>query len=184
MLLMKSVTKAGIAPSPICVSLLPYTRKLTSPQGNVWLKSRLGACSFSPNIRAKLGAFAFELALASASGAGLEPVPEGLIKRMQRVGGTGGLHEDASGGSNDVQCSVCWDSLLDAEREGFGSEAPAQQQSDAVEAQSEQQTEATASTTSNAPSESSDAGVSNANGPTPSPAQGIYLFYRSSPVDR
>lgn len=116
--------------------------------------------------------------------AGLEPVPEGLIKRMQRVGGTGGLHEDASGGSNDVQCSVCWDSLLDAEREGFGSEAPAQQQSDAVEAQSEQQTEATASTTSNAPSESSDAGVSNANGPTPSPAQGIYLFYRSSPVDR
>ena len=45
---------------------------------------------------------------------GLEIVPEGLVKRLERVGGAPGTHEDMPG---DPGCAVCWDSLLNPEGE-------------------------------------------------------------------
>ncbi|KAK2463384.1 hypothetical protein APHAL10511_004610 [Amanita phalloides] len=44
---------------------------------------------------------------------GLETVPIGLLRRLERVGGT----EDEDGG-RDTMCAICWDQLL--ERAGFG----------------------------------------------------------------
>lgn len=41
--------------------------------------------------------------------AGLETVPDGLVKRLERVGGAPGTHEDMPG---DPGCAICWDSLL------------------------------------------------------------------------
>lgn len=56
---------------------------------------------------------------------GLEDVPVGLVKRLVRVGGTGGgMGEDDSKGG-DAGCAICWDNLLDAEGEGFGKPEPA-----------------------------------------------------------
>ncbi|KAL5512762.1 hypothetical protein ACEPAG_3028 [Sanghuangporus baumii] len=52
--------------------------------------------------------------------AGMEPVTEGLAKRMERVGGAPGLHEDAAAGE-EAQCAVCWDSLWNAEGDSFES---------------------------------------------------------------
>ncbi|KIM40934.1 hypothetical protein M413DRAFT_28046 [Hebeloma cylindrosporum] len=51
---------------------------------------------------------------------GLEEVPIGLVKRLVRVGGTGGGmgYDDNKGG--DSGCAICWDTLLDSEGEGFG----------------------------------------------------------------
>ena len=50
---------------------------------------------------------------------GLEVVPRGLVRRLERVGGAPGAHEDSgkdnSTAAGDVMCAVCWDSLLDAE---------------------------------------------------------------------
>ena len=43
---------------------------------------------------------------------GLEVVSHGLVKRMERVGGAPGIHEDAVGGPG---CAVCWDGLLDTD---------------------------------------------------------------------
>ena len=49
---------------------------------------------------------------------GLEEVPVGLVRRLERVGtGGGGMgHDDTKGG--DVGCAVCWDRLLYVEQEG------------------------------------------------------------------
>ncbi|KAG6328249.1 hypothetical protein ID866_10840 [Astraeus odoratus] len=54
--------------------------------------------------------------------AGLDVVPIGLVKRLERVGGTSGGHIDGSSESIDSApgCAICWDSLLDAETAGFG----------------------------------------------------------------
>lgn len=51
--------------------------------------------------------------------AGLEVVPVGLVRRMERAGGAPGAHVEI-GDSNAPGCAVCWDKLLDAEGEGFG----------------------------------------------------------------
>ncbi|KAH7915455.1 hypothetical protein BJ138DRAFT_1141785 [Hygrophoropsis aurantiaca] len=52
--------------------------------------------------------------------AGLEVVPIGLVKRMERVGGTLGGHVDgAEEMPNGPGCAICWDSLLDAESDSF-----------------------------------------------------------------
>ncbi|TFK52387.1 hypothetical protein OE88DRAFT_1657632 [Heliocybe sulcata] len=47
---------------------------------------------------------------------GLETVPAGLVKRMERVGGAPGAHLDdassASAGGDAPGCAICWDKLL------------------------------------------------------------------------
>jgi hypothetical protein len=49
---------------------------------------------------------------------GLEEVPVGLVRRLERVGtGGGGMGEDETKGG-DVGCAVCWDRLLYVEQEG------------------------------------------------------------------
>lgn len=54
--------------------------------------------------------------------AGLEEVPLGLVKRLVRVGGSGGgMGEDESKGG-DAGCAICWDSLL-LEQESDSTEA-------------------------------------------------------------
>ena len=51
---------------------------------------------------------------------GLEVVPVGLVKRMEKVGGAPGGHVDDATGEVDVPgCAICWDKLLDAEGDGF-----------------------------------------------------------------
>lgn len=55
--------------------------------------------------------------------AGLDVVPIGLVKRLEKVGGAPGGHIDGSpsGAENAPPgCAICWDSLLDAEGAGFG----------------------------------------------------------------
>lgn len=51
---------------------------------------------------------------------GLDEVPIGLVRRLVRVGGTGGGmgHDETQGG--DAGCAICWDTLLDSEGAGFG----------------------------------------------------------------
>jgi hypothetical protein len=52
--------------------------------------------------------------------AGLEVVPVGLVKRMEKVGGAPGGHVDDSTGEVEVPgCAICWDTLLDSEGDGF-----------------------------------------------------------------
>jgi len=48
---------------------------------------------------------------------GLERVPVGLVKRMTRVDGVPGAHEDSTGtdGGEVPGCAICWDSLLSEE---------------------------------------------------------------------
>ena len=53
----------------------------------------------------------------------LEEVPVGLVRRLERVGGSadrekGGEETGAVGG--DVGCAICWDKLLDGDGEGWG----------------------------------------------------------------
>jgi hypothetical protein len=45
---------------------------------------------------------------------GLERVPVGLVKRVMRVGGVPGAHEDSTGtySGESPGCAICWDSLL------------------------------------------------------------------------
>ncbi|KAH7919003.1 hypothetical protein BV22DRAFT_1041295 [Leucogyrophana mollusca] len=54
---------------------------------------------------------------------GLEVVPIGLVKRLERVGGAPGGHVDDASGTSDLSstpgCAICWDTLLDAENDGF-----------------------------------------------------------------
>lgn len=58
--------------------------------------------------------------------AGLEEVPLGLVRRLERVGGSGGgMGEDETRGG-DSGCAICWDRLLDADGEGFGIDSEAQ----------------------------------------------------------
>ena len=55
--------------------------------------------------------------------AGLDVVPIGLVKRLERVGGAPGGHVDGSSlvaENLPPGCAVCWDSLLNAEGAGFG----------------------------------------------------------------
>ncbi len=47
---------------------------------------------------------------------GLEVVPHGLVKRLERVGDKC----DEGSTCGDASCAVCWDSLLNPESEGFG----------------------------------------------------------------
>ncbi|KAG0691505.1 hypothetical protein DFH29DRAFT_977959, partial [Suillus ampliporus] len=53
--------------------------------------------------------------------AGLEAVPMGLVKRLERVGGAPGGHVDGAGAtdSSSPGCAICWDTLLDAESDSF-----------------------------------------------------------------
>ncbi|KAI6151435.1 hypothetical protein EDD17DRAFT_1637029 [Pisolithus thermaeus] len=52
--------------------------------------------------------------------AGLEVVPIGLVKRLERVGGALGGRTDGEDMSNTAPgCAICWDSLLDMDRGGF-----------------------------------------------------------------
>ena len=48
---------------------------------------------------------------------GLEEVPVGLVKRLERIGGTGGgMGEDETKGG-DGGCAICWDRLLGSQEE-------------------------------------------------------------------
>ncbi|KAI6113168.1 hypothetical protein EV401DRAFT_1984902 [Pisolithus croceorrhizus] len=52
--------------------------------------------------------------------AGLEVVPIGLVKRLERVGGALGGRTDGEDTSNTAPgCAICWDSLLDMDSGGF-----------------------------------------------------------------
>ncbi|KAG2130627.1 uncharacterized protein EDB93DRAFT_1179932 [Suillus bovinus] len=53
--------------------------------------------------------------------AGLETVPVGLVKRLERVGGAPGGHVDGTEttDSSTPGCAICWDTLLDAESDSF-----------------------------------------------------------------
>ncbi|KDQ62813.1 hypothetical protein JAAARDRAFT_701836 [Jaapia argillacea MUCL 33604] len=54
--------------------------------------------------------------------AGLEEVPVGLVKRLERVGGAPGASLAGTDGGSDVPgCAVCLDKLLDAEGDSFES---------------------------------------------------------------
>lgn len=57
--------------------------------------------------------------------AGLEAVPRGLVKRLERVGGAPGGHVDGVGltDSSSPGCAICWDTLLDAESDSFNPKA-------------------------------------------------------------
>ncbi|EPQ54627.1 hypothetical protein GLOTRDRAFT_111348 [Gloeophyllum trabeum ATCC 11539] len=52
---------------------------------------------------------------------GMEVVPPGLVKRMERVGGAPGAHLDdsssADAGADVPGCAICWDKLLDDDAE-------------------------------------------------------------------
>jgi hypothetical protein len=50
---------------------------------------------------------------------GLEEVPVGLVRRLERVGGSGTAEEEAGGSGGDSGCAICWDRLLDGEGDGF-----------------------------------------------------------------
>ncbi|KAG1814792.1 uncharacterized protein BJ212DRAFT_1362224 [Suillus subaureus] len=58
--------------------------------------------------------------------AGLEAVPVGLVKRLERVGGAPGGHVDGAETteSSSPGCAICWDTLLDAESDSFKAKAP------------------------------------------------------------
>lgn len=62
---------------------------------------------------------------------GLEEVPLGLVRRLERVGGTGGGmgHDESSGG--DSGCAICWDKLLDGDGVGFGNSSAASTETEA-----------------------------------------------------
>lgn len=62
---------------------------------------------------------------------GLEEVPLGLVRRLERVGGTGGGmgHDETSGG--DSGCAICWDKLLDGDGVGFGNPSAASTETEA-----------------------------------------------------
>lgn len=48
--------------------------------------------------------------------AGLEVVPSGLVKRLERVGGAPGGHVgDSNAAGSSSGCAICWDTLLDVE---------------------------------------------------------------------
>ncbi|KAG7449289.1 uncharacterized protein BT62DRAFT_917877 [Guyanagaster necrorhizus] len=54
---------------------------------------------------------------------GLEEVPIGLVRRLERVGAVGGADDNAVGGSGgDSGCAICWDRLLDGDGNQFGKE--------------------------------------------------------------
>ncbi|KAG2070312.1 hypothetical protein BDR04DRAFT_1142852 [Suillus decipiens] len=58
--------------------------------------------------------------------AGLEAVPIGLVKRLERVGGAPGGHVDGAEAtdSSSPGCAICWDTLLDGESDSFKPKAP------------------------------------------------------------
>ncbi|KAG1727993.1 hypothetical protein EDB19DRAFT_1748402 [Suillus lakei] len=58
--------------------------------------------------------------------AGLEAVPVGLVKRLERVGGAPGGHVDGAEitDTSSPGCAICWDALLDAEGDSFNPKAP------------------------------------------------------------
>jgi hypothetical protein len=72
---------------------------------------------------------------------GLEEVPIGLVKRLERVGGT----DDADGG-RDTMCAICWDQLLD--EAGFGGKP---ELNDAPPPQSQTDPPSSSSTTPSSP---------------------------------
>ncbi|THH07710.1 hypothetical protein EW145_g3191 [Phellinidium pouzarii] len=107
--------------------------------------------------------------------AGLDAVPEGLIKRMQHIGGAPGVHEDsASMGEEDVQCAVCWDSLLNAEGDSFKSHSEVPQ----AEVQNEDRTGNVEDAPAVAPEHTADRDVPSTSAPAASVAQGISIFAR------
>jgi hypothetical protein len=57
--------------------------------------------------------------------AGLESVPRGLVKRLERVGGAPGGHVDGADATDASSpgCAICWDTLLDAESDSFSPKA-------------------------------------------------------------
>ena len=68
--------------------------------------------------------------------AGLEVVPVGLVRRMERVGGAPGGHVDDSTGEVEVPgCAICWDKLLDAEGDGFKTQQSAEPHDEEASAQ-------------------------------------------------
>lgn len=82
--------------------------------------------------------------------AGLEVVPLGLVKRLERVGGAPGAHVgESSAEGSPSGCAICWDALLDGESDNFsglqfsGGEAAQSSSSgtDTVEGQNEMHTE-------------------------------------------
>ncbi|KAJ7583454.1 hypothetical protein C8J56DRAFT_1028407 [Mycena floridula] len=52
--------------------------------------------------------------------AGLEEVPVGLVKRLERVGDVGGAEGESGASGGDSGCAICWDKLLDGDGDQFG----------------------------------------------------------------
>lgn len=65
--------------------------------------------------------------------AGLEVVPTGLVKRLERVGGAPGVRTDGEETSNAAPgCAICWDSLLGVEKGGFDEKKQEEVDSDSM----------------------------------------------------
>ncbi|CDO69872.1 hypothetical protein BN946_scf184884.g31 [Trametes cinnabarina] len=101
---------------------------------------------------------------------GLEEVPAGLVKRLQRVGGPGTVQGETP------TCAVCWESLLEPEGGGFEgnaelarAEAAEAAREDAVsqhERESSMEVDSPASTASDASSSTTDASLSTISTPS------------------
>ena len=74
--------------------------------------------------------------------AGLEVVPWGLVKRLERVGGAPGGHiGDMSTEGSSSGCAICWDTLLDGESDNFVGQQSSSPTTDTVQGQNESHTE-------------------------------------------
>ncbi|KAI9568536.1 hypothetical protein HD554DRAFT_739324 [Boletus coccyginus] len=74
--------------------------------------------------------------------AGLEVVPLGLVKRLERVGGAPGGHlGDISTEGSASGCAICWDTLLDGESDNFVGQQSLSPATDTVQEQNNTHTE-------------------------------------------
>ncbi|PPQ78753.1 hypothetical protein CVT25_010756 [Psilocybe cyanescens] len=69
--------------------------------------------------------------------AGLEVVPVGLVRRLERVGGAGGGMGEEPTNGGDAGCAICWDKLLDGDGEGFGKDEKTDESPEAGSSDSE-----------------------------------------------
>ncbi|KAF9564143.1 hypothetical protein CPC08DRAFT_270118 [Agrocybe pediades] len=68
---------------------------------------------------------------------GLEVVPVGLVRRLERVGGAAGPAGEELMNGGDAGCAICWDKLLDGDGEGFGEKKEDDEHKDPGEAEAE-----------------------------------------------
>jgi len=95
---------------------------------------------------------------------GLEEVPVGLVRRLERLAALGrGLGEETGAIGGDSGCAICWDRLLDPP--GEGPEAPEQEEAEEAKPKTE---EAETSSSGAEPSASTSTAESSASAGTPS----------------